>query len=141
MSFYRGGWCPYCNIELRGLQSELASFREHGANLVAVSPQTPDNSLSTTEQNELEFPVLSDVGNTVAKKFGLVFTLPESLRPIYEDFGIDISKSNGDESFEIPVPATFVINRDGHISYAFINADYRKRAEPSDVLAAVKDLA
>ena len=106
LTFYRGGWCPYCNIELQALQAALPEFTAHNAALVAVSPQTPDQSLSTAEKNELEFSVLSDVGNDVAGEYGLVFTLPEALRPIYAEFGIDLPSYNGDDSFELPVPAT-----------------------------------
>ncbi len=140
LAFYRGGWCPYCNIELRALQSALPEFRDYGATLVAVSPQTPDQSLSTAEKNELEFTVLSDVGNRVAREYGIVFTLPAALRPIYADFGIDLPTHNGDESFELPVPATYVIDRDGQVRYAFLNADYRQRAEPSEIVATFQGL-
>ena len=141
LTFYRGGWCPYCNIELRALQSALPQIQSHGASLVAVSPQTPDQSLSTAEKNELEFSVLSDVGNQVAGEYGLVFTLPEPLRPIYEDFGIDLPAHNGDDTFELPVPATYVIDREGVVRYAFVNADYRRRAEPSEILASLAALS
>ncbi|MEM9656723.1 MAG: peroxiredoxin-like family protein [Planctomycetota bacterium] len=140
LTFYRGGWCPYCNIELRALQAALPEISAHGATLVAVSPQTPDQSLSTAEKNELEFAVLSDVGNRAAREYGLVFTLPEALRPIYADFGIDLPAHNGDDSFELPAPATYVIDRHGKIRYAFVNADYRRRAEPSDIVASLASL-
>lgn len=140
LSFYRGGWCPYCNIELRALQAALPDIRQLRGLLLAVSPQTPDASLSTQEKNELEFPVLSDVGNQTAREFGLVFTLPEPLRPIYEDFGIDVPADNGDESFELPTPATYVIDRNRAIRYAFVNADYRQRAEPAEVLGVLRSL-
>ena len=140
LSFYRGGWCPYCNLELRALQAALPEIRELGASLVAISPQTPDQSLSTSEKNELEFSVLSDVGNQVAREFGLVFSLPESLRPIYAQFGIDIPAHNGDDSFDLPVPATYVIDRDGTIKYSFVNVDYQQRGEPSEIVAALRGL-
>lgn len=140
IAFYRGQWCPYCNTELRVLQRYLPDFKAAGASLVAISPQTPDNSLSTTEKNELEYEVLSDVGNVVARELGLVFTLPESLRPIYENFGIDLPAHNGDCTFELPVPATYVVAQNGEIIYAFAEADYTQRAEPSDILAAVKSI-
>ncbi|MEL6322036.1 MAG: peroxiredoxin-like family protein [Cyanobacteria bacterium J06626_14] len=140
IAFYRGQWCPYCNTELRVLQRYLPDFKAAGASLVAISPQTPDNSLSTTEKNELEYEVLSDVGNVVARELGLVFTLPESLRPIYENFGIDLPAHNGDRTFELPVPATYVVAQNGEIIYAFAEADYTQRAEPSDILAAVKSI-
>lgn len=137
VAFYRGGWCPYCNLELRALQAALPEFKARGAELVAISPETPDASLSTAEKNELEFTVLSDVGAKVAEQFGLVFTLPESLRPVYEQFGIDVPAHNGDDTFQLPVPATYVIGTDGSIKFAFANPDYRQRAEPSLILAAL----
>lgn len=140
VNFYRGEWCPYCNLELRAFQVMQAEFEAAGAQLVAISPELPDHSLSVTEKHELAYPVLSDVGNTVAKTFGLVFALAETLRPIYLNFGLDIPASNGDDSYELPFPATFVIDRDRTIRYSFVDADYTKRAEPSEVLAAVEVL-
>lgn len=141
ISFYRGQWCPYCNLELRALQQALPDIQQQGATLVAISPQTPDNSLSTVEKNELAFEVLSDVGNEVARQFGLVFQLPESLRPVYEGFGIDLPVHNGDETFELPLPATYVIAPSGQITHAFINTDYKQRMEPSDIVEALKALS
>ncbi len=140
LSFYRGGWCPYCNLELRALQQALPEFERLGATLVAVSPETPDNSLTTAEKHALQFQVLSDRGNRVARQFGLVFTLPQEVRPIYKQFGIDIPKHNGDENYELPVPATYVIDRDRTIRFAYVNTDYSQRAEPADVAAAVRKL-
>jgi peroxiredoxin len=122
------------------LQQVLPEIEKAGATLVAVSPETPDNSLSTTEKNELQFQVLSDQGNAVARKFGLVFTLPDALRPLYEKFGIDISKYNGDDSYEIPVPATYVIDQNRIIRFSFVNTDYSQRAEPADVVVALQKL-
>ena len=138
ISFYRGQWCPYCNLELRALQQALPEIQALGASLAAISPQTPDNSLSTIEKNELTFEVLSDVGNQVARQFGLVFNLPEALRPIYKSFGIDIPAHNGDQTFELPIPATYVINSDGAIAHAFVEPDYTKRLDPEDILAALR---
>ena len=140
ISFYRGGWCPYCNLELKALQAKLPEIKALGAQLVAISPETPDTSLSTAEKNELNFEVLSDVGNQVAKSLGLVFTLPEELRPIYSQFGIDIPAHNGDRTFELPLPATYVIAADGTVALAFADADYTQRLDPSQVVAALKDL-
>ena len=137
ISFYRGGWCPYCNLELRALQQALPEFQKYNAQLIAISPETPDNSLSTQEKNELEFAVLSDVDNIVAKKLGLVFELSEALRPIYKNFGIDVAAHNGNEKYELPMPATYVVDTDGIIRYAFVSEDYIERAEPSDILAAI----
>ena len=104
---------------------------------MAISPQTPDNSLSTVEKHELTFEVLSDVGNQVAREFGLVFTLAEELRPLYERFGIDLPTHNGDDSFELPIPATYVIASDGSIVHAFVDPDYTKRLDPEEIVAAV----
>lgn len=140
LNFYRGEWCPYCNLELRAFQLMQSEFEAAGAQLVAISPELPDHSLSVTEKHELAYPVLSDVGNTVAKAFGLVFVLAEALRPIYLNFGLDIPANNGDNSYELPFPATFVIDRDRTIRYSFADADYTKRAEPSEVLSAVQAL-
>ena len=123
------------------MQSKLDEFRAAGASLVAVAPTLPDQSLSTAEKNELEFPVLSDVGNKVAKQFGIVFTLPNELRPIYESFGIDIAKHNGDDTFELPCPATYVIDSSGTIQYAFVHSDYTLRAEPAEILEALNGLS
>jgi len=138
VSFYRGGWCPYCNLELRALQQKLPEIEDLGASLVAVSPETPDHSLSTAEKNELKFEVLSDVGNSVARGFNLVFEVAEELRPIYDKFGIDIPGHNGDDTFEIPMPATYVIDTDGTVLHAFVDADYTKRMEPDDVVDVLK---
>ena len=140
LAFYRGAWCPYCAIELHALQGRLGEITEAGATLVAISPQTPDNSLSTAEKLDLTFPVLSDVGNVVARSFGLVFSLPEDLRTVYDGFGIDLPAANGDRTFELPVPATFVIAADGTVAWRFADADYTKRAEPDEVIAALASL-
>ncbi len=140
LAFYRGGWCPYCNLELRALQAALPDITAAGATLVAISPQLPDNSLSTAEKLELAFPVLSDVGNVVAREYGLVFSLPEDLRSVYDGFGIDLPAANGDQTFELPVPATFVIDRDGSVAWRFVDPDYTHRGDPADVIAALKAL-
>ena len=140
INFYRGEWCPYCNLELRAFQNLLSEFQQADTTLVAISPELPDHSLSVTEKHNLEFSVLSDVGNQVSRQYGLVFTLDESLRPIYKSFGIDVPASNGDDSYELPMPATYVIDKARRIRYAFAEADYTQRAEPQDVLAVVKEL-
>ncbi|WP_346292230.1 peroxiredoxin-like family protein [Sphaerothrix gracilis] len=141
ISFYRGSWCPYCNLELKALQQALPEIEAQGASLVAISPQTPDSSLPTAEKHDLSFEVLSDVGNQVAREFGLVFALPAYLRPIYENFGIDLPAHNGDETFELPVPATYVVRTDGTIVQAYINVDYTQRQDPAEIVAGLKDLS
>ena len=138
VNFYRGTWCAYCNLELKALQSRLNDFRELGADLIAVSPQSPDASMTTKEKNELKFEVLSDNGNVIAKEYGLVFSLDDELKPIYTKFGIDIPASNNDDSYEIPMPAVYVLNKNKEIIFSFIDEDYTKRCEPQDIIEAIK---
>ena len=122
------------------MQLELPRIEELGAGLVAVSPQTPDNSVSTAERMKLTFEVLSDVGNRVARQFGIVYVLSEELRPIFAGFGIDIPRANGDYTFELPIPATYVIDRDRKIRMAFVDADYTKRVDPEVVISVLKEI-
>ena len=138
--WYRGGWCPYCNLTLRAYQERLDDITAQGATLVALTPELPDRSISTAEKESLEFQVLSDVGNEVAREYGVVFKLTDGVQANYEKaFGL--SDFNGDESGELPLAATYVIDRDGTIRWAFLDADYRNRAEPSDVVAALERLS
>ncbi|GAA73657.1 MAG: AhpC/TSA family protein [Colwellia sp.] len=137
VSFYRGAWCPYCNLELKALNDFLPQFKTKSAQLVAISPQLPDQTLTTAQKNELEFDVLSDVGNKVAQQFGLLFTLDKRIQELYTGFGIDFEHTYGDKTYQLPLPATYVINQEGVITYAFLNEDYTLRAEPSDVMAAL----
>lgn len=138
--FYRGGWCPYCNLALRSYQAILSEIQLAGATLVAVSPQTPDNSLSASEKWELSFPVLSDNDNTVARAYGLVFTVPSEVLGIYQKIGIDLLKANGNDKWELPIPGSYVIAQDGTITLAFIDPDYTHRLEPAAILTALDQL-
>ena len=139
--FYRGGWCPYCNIHLRGFQKSLADFKAAGAQVVAISPQLPDLSLTTQEKDELAFPVLSDVGLNTARAFGVAFELPKALLDLYADFDHPLENANGVEGAkELPMPATFVIRADRTIAYAHVEADYTRRSEPLEVLNLVREL-
>ena len=139
VSFYRGVWCPYCNMELQALQAALPEFRAAGANLIAISPQTRVNSRKSVRQNELDFPILSDSGNTVAALFGLRFRMPDDLIALYRDvLRNDLPAVNGDESWTLPMPGRFVIGPDRIIRYAEVNPDYTRRPEPSDVLPAIR---
>ena len=140
VTFYRGGWCPYCNLELRAYQAVLPEIKAAGATLVAITPELPDASLSTSEKNELEFEVLTDANADYARKLGLVFKLPERLRPIYQGLGINIEEHNGEGQFDLPLAATFVVDIDGFIASAFVDADYTSRAEPSDVVEVLQSL-
>lgn len=135
--FYRGGWCPYCNLELREWQRLLPEVQKAGAQLVAISPQTPDKSLSTAEKNELAFTVLSDSQLTATKEFGLGFQLPPDLVELYKKFGNDLPTINGNAEWALPLPATYLIGRDGLVKFAHVDVDYRKRAEPSEILAMI----
>ncbi|MEM8829748.1 MAG: peroxiredoxin-like family protein [Cyanobacteria bacterium P01_G01_bin.19] len=140
MVFYRGGWCPYCNLELRAYQQILPQLKEAGVQLVAITPELPDSSLSTIEKNELEFEVLSDVGADYAKEIGLAFTLPEELREIYANLGGDLQKFNGAGNFNLPIPATLVIDTTGKIAFAHVDVNYTTRANPEDVLSVVRNI-
>lgn len=140
VAFYRGGWCPYCNLELKALQDALPQIEAAGARLVAITPELPDASLTTVQKNELSFDVLSDEGAAYARSLGMVFTLPEVLRPIYSGFGIDVEAHNGAGNFDLPLAATFVVDARGKIVFASGGSDYTKRAEPSEVVEAVRAL-
>ena len=136
ISFFRGDWCAFCNLELRALQRSLAEFQKFGASLVGISPQTVSYSHMMADRRNVQYQVLSDEGNKIANDYGLMFTMPEELRNAYKTFGIDIAQINNNPSTaEVPVPATFVVNTDGLISYRFVDADYTKRAEPSEIIA------
>jgi peroxiredoxin len=136
--FYRGAWCPYCNLQLRAFQAALADIHAVGATLVAISPQTPDNSLTLADRAELAFPVLSDAGNVVARSYGLVFTLAAEDRNLHTNVGIDLSSYNGDDSWELPAPAVFVIDTDGIVRFASVAGDYRWRVGPEEALVALR---
>jgi peroxiredoxin len=142
VTFYRGGWCPYCNLELKAFQEVLPQINAAGASLVAISPEKPDDTLSTAEKNALAFAVLSDVGQTVGRAFRIVYDFTDELRGAYEGFGRDIPALNGTPGeWALPIPATYVVDRDGTIIYACANMDYRDRADPRDVLAVLAKAA
>ncbi len=139
LTWYRGGWCPYCNITLAFSQEKLPEFELAGAQLVALTPELPDSSMSTSEKHELEFDVLSDVGNKVARDYGVVFKLTDAVAAHYQK-GFNLHAFNGDESNELPLAASYVIDTDGVIRYAFLDVDYRNRAEPSDIVEVLNNL-
>ncbi|MEU3463934.1 peroxiredoxin-like family protein [Streptomyces sp. NPDC006733] len=140
LTFYRGAWCPYCNLALRSLQAHHDAITARGARLVAVSPQIPDESLSLTEKAQLTFDVLSDVGSEVAHRFGIAFDLSDELGAVYDRFGFELRRVNAGHPRTLPLPATYVIDRSGVIRWAFVRADYALRAEPADILAALDAL-
>ncbi len=138
VTFYRGGWCAYCNIGLKAFQEALPAITAAGASLVAISPEKPDESLSTAEKNALAFEVLSDVGQTVGRAFGLVYEFTPELKGAYQRFDIDVPVWNGaPDEWALPIAATYVIDREGVIIYAYTDVDYRDRADPVDVLEAL----
>lgn len=141
LSFYRGVWCPYCNLELQALQATLAEFQKLGASLVAISPQTAVNSRKSVRQNGLGFPILSDPGNDVAAAFGLRYRMADDLVELYKSFKNDLPAFNGDPSWTLPMPARYVIGQDGIILYAEVNPDYTRRPEPEDMLPALRRAA
>jgi peroxiredoxin len=141
VTFYRGGWCPYCNIQLRAYQRALPEIAGLGGQILAISPQLPDGSLSVSEKNALEFDVLGDAGNVVGRSFGLVYALPEELRAVLRLNGKALPGINGDESWELPVPATFVIGQDRRVALAYVDVDYRRRLPPEDIIATLRSLS
>ncbi|HEY5004523.1 MAG TPA: peroxiredoxin-like family protein [Ktedonobacteraceae bacterium] len=136
--FYRGEWCPYCNVALHAYQNILPQIHELGGTLIAVSPQTPDHSLSLVEKAHLAFPVLSDVGNTVARQFGLVFSFSEDLRKTFNTININLADFNGDDAWELPIPGSFVIDQQGVIRLAFVDPDFTRRLEPAQLLEGLR---
>jgi peroxiredoxin len=141
VTFYRGEWCPYCNIQLRGLQAALPRLRELDASLVAISPQSADHSLTLAEKNELTYRVLSDLDQEVIRAYRVQFTLAGDLEDLQVNvFQNDPATQNADRTRSLPVPATFVIDRDGIVRAAFVSADWRYRPEPADIIAALEAL-
>lgn len=138
--FYRGGWCPFCNMHLRAFQLARPHVRALGAQVVLISPELGAHGQTLVERHALLFPVLSDSDNRVARQYGLVFRMPTELRAEYLADGVDLAEHNGDTSWELPMPATFVVSADGRICYAFVSADYTQRAEPEEVLGVLKRL-
>lgn len=135
--FYRGEWCPYCNLQLRTFQANLAQLAEHRAQLVAISPQTPDHSLSMAKKNDLEFVVLSDVGAQVIDRYGLRYEVDDETRVLFESVGNDLDEHNGAGHWVLPAAAAFVIDRRAIIRYVNVRGDWRERAEPADVLTVL----
>jgi peroxiredoxin len=142
LTWYRGSWCPYCNIQLHDYQKSLSDIHAAGTQLIAISPELSDSALSWKEKNELDFIVLSDVGNEVAREYGIVYRIPDAISAGYVAGGrTDLTQYNGNDSLELPLAVTYVIGTDGSVEYAFVDADYRKRAETSDVVEFVKQFA
>jgi len=139
VSFYRGGWCPYCNLELKALQKSLPELKALKADLIAISPETPDNSLTTSQKNDLSFAVLSDFNNVYAKSLGLVFKMSKDLQDLYYSFNLDVEAHNGNQDFELPMPATYIVNEEREIIYSFTPEDYTERLDPEVILKILKE--
>jgi peroxiredoxin len=142
VSFYRGAWCPFCNLELRALASALPKIRELGASLIAISPQAPDESAGLVQQHHLTFDVLSDLDGAVARAWKLRFTLSDELKALYQNvFELDLTKANADGSWTLPVPGTFVLDRHGVIRARYVSSDYTTRMEPDEIISTLTALA
>lgn len=140
LSYYRGEWCPFCLEEVKALQTIYPDITALGGRLIAVSPQTKTQTATMVDRLGLSFDVLTDLGNAVAETYGLVFEADEAIKYVYREFGIELQKYNGDRTYRLPVPATYIIGQDGIIRWAFLEPDYTKRAEPEDILAQIRKL-
>lgn len=141
LTWYRGGWCPYCNMHLRYLQKSLPLFKKYNARMIALTPEKPDGSLTVKEKNGLEFDVLSDYHNDVARTYGIVFKLGKEVSDLYKNtFGLNLEAYNDSDSDELPIPATYVIDSLGMVRYAFLNADYMQRADPKEIIEVLKKI-
>ncbi|MFD1871192.1 peroxiredoxin-like family protein [Hymenobacter bucti] len=135
--FYRGNWCPYCNVQLRAYQQLLPELAQHGATLVAVSPQTPDLTSLTASEKSLTFLVLSDVGNVVARQYGLAYKVGAEVADTLRSVGIDLAAHNGTADDELPLTATFIIGTDGLVKWSWAEANFKHRADPAEILDAL----
>ena len=138
VSFYRGGWCPFCVLELRRFQKILSEIRDLGGTLIAISPETRHNSFDTVQKNDLQFEILSDHGCHVARAFGIAFELPKPVQALYANLGHPLPVLNGVDDWQLPIPATYVIDRGHTIALAHIAPEYQVRLEPTAVLAALR---
>lgn len=138
ISFFRGMWCPFCSLELQALEQVFPAIQALGVSLIAISPQTQSYSLAMAERHNLTFNILSDRRNGVARQFGLVHQVPGYLRPVFEQMGLPLPRYNGDESFELPIPATYIVGQDGIILYAFVNPDYTQRVDPVEIVTILR---
>jgi peroxiredoxin len=140
LTFYRGSWCPFSNRQLKAYQEILPDIQELGAQLLAISPQTPDNTLSMQEKNELEFQVLNDPRGIVSAKYNVLFDVPDYLKDAYEKIGLDLESFNGRTNWILPVSAMFMIDETGEIRFKYVNPNFMSRLEPYDILRALRNL-
>lgn len=140
LTFYRGTWCPFCNLQLKAYQQVLPEIHALGAQLIAISPQTPDNTLTMQEKHDLTFHVLSDTRGIVAAKYNVLYQVPDYLKEVYQAIGVNLSEYNGDSSWTLPVSATFMIDEFGVVRYAHVDPDFTNRMEPDDIIDALKTI-
>lgn len=140
LSFYRGVWCPYCSEELNALAVAAPNLKTAGATVVAVTPEIGGVALKTKKERNLQFEILCDVDNGVAMEFGLMFRIPEDIQADYMKFNVNMPKIYGNDGWMIPIPATYVVGRDGVIAYAYVNPDYRERCDPESLVETVSKL-
>ena len=140
IAFYRGAWCPYCNFDLEALEAAYGKVRSLGASLVAISQQTPQNNGLLQRDLKISFPLLSDKGGSLAKRFGIRFALPENIRRMFKEMDIDLASSNGESSWTLPIPARYVVDQPGTIVFAELNPDYRQRPEPDELMPILRRL-
>jgi peroxiredoxin len=138
ISFYRGVWCPYCNMKAQALEAARSMIETAGASIIAISPQKAANSRRSSRENSLGFPILSNPSNEFAAAFGLRFELPDYLVKLYKKLGNNLPVTNGDDSWTLPMPGRFAIGQDGTVLYAEVNPDYTQRPEPKDLLPALR---
>ena len=141
LTFYRGDWCPYCNLQLRALQARLDEMQAMGASLVAISPQVPDESLTKSEISQMNFTVLSDQNASVASQYGVAWEVPEFLLShMRVDRNLDLAKINNGNTHVLPIPATFILDKNGTIVWTYVNVDYRTRSEPQEIIEQLQKL-
>ena len=141
ITFFRGSWCPYCRGELSEIQDNLGKFEALGTSVLAISPQRPRLSADGAEKHGYGFRIAHDENNALAKRLGLAFTVDEDTIEKYRGYGIDIPKTNGNDAWELPVPATYIVDQDRTVRYVYDNEDYTKRADPDDILEALERVA
>ena len=141
LTFYRGVWCPYCNIELKALEAVAEDIRARGATLVAISMQGASDSRKSQKDNGLSFPILTDKNGELAEKFGIRWTLQDYVIPVHSGFGVELPRIHGDGQWNLPMPARYVVDTDGNIAYAEVNPDYTRRPEPADLFPVLDSLS
>lgn len=141
LTFYRGGWCPYCMKQLKDINSSLQKIKHSGASLIALSPERASEVRKTKRKNSINFPLISDEGNIISRQLNLTFKVEPDVVREYKALGIDLAASQGNDSYELPMPATFVIDKNRKVAYVFADADYTKRASTEEIINVVKKIS